>query len=114
MARNVTTGKKPSMKPFNWESLRIRFLRDPSAVQLGNMASDLGRISSACNDIRNEEMVQRELQEVRYFIEWTTAKENPHTPLALKTLDELVETWQQSWSDIWNDVDKRTAFAKDA
>lgn len=100
------------MSPRNWDSLRARFLRDPSSVQLGNMASDLGRISTACDDLGYEEMVLRELQEVRYFIEWTTANENQSTRVLLNSLDEQIKRWQENWSEVWRNTDERAALAQ--
>ena len=55
----------------DWNSLKERYLRDELPIRLGNLASNLARIKSRCQNVANGEIIESLLQESKLFIEWT-------------------------------------------
>ncbi|MEG4322908.1 MULTISPECIES: hypothetical protein [unclassified Microcoleus] len=55
----------------DWNALKSRYLRDELPIRLGNLASNLARIKSRCQNSANGELVEGLLQESKIFIEWT-------------------------------------------
>jgi hypothetical protein len=62
------------------EELRERFLRDPQPVRLGNLASNLARLSGFAPREARHETVKSLLRETQWFIEWA----GPHTTRELQ------------------------------
>ncbi|MCC6153024.1 MAG: hypothetical protein IT367_04665 [Candidatus Hydrogenedentes bacterium] len=79
----------------NWKGLRERFLRDTDSIQLGNMASDLSRISSFCEMLADKSAIQDQIQQVRYFIESTIAKNHVTVSDMLAELEIKLINWQK-------------------
>jgi hypothetical protein len=51
--------------------LRERFLRDEPAVRLGNLASDLQRLSGWVSQRRSDEEIVDLIREMAWMMEWT-------------------------------------------
>ena len=100
------------MKDLN--AIQERFLRDELPVRLGGLAANLARIRSFSDHPDHRDVVERLLEESKFFIEWTV----PGAELEVQT--ELVEIqlrlarWQRRWADIWVDPIQRAAVAKQA
>ncbi|WP_293339413.1 hypothetical protein [Microcoleus sp. CAWBG58] len=97
----------------DWNALKERYLRDELPIRLGNLASNLARIKSRCQNPANGAIIESLLQESKLFIEWTA----PHAEIEIAA--ELVELqiqlacWQYSWSGIWEDAEQRMRFAEE-
>lgn len=50
---------------------RDRYLRDPVPVRLGNLASNLSRIAHLAHRAGAEQTLIGQMEESKYFIEWT-------------------------------------------
>lgn len=59
---------------------RERYLRDPVPVRLGNLASNLSRIAHLAHRAGAEQTLIGQMEESKYFIEWT----GPDTALGLQ------------------------------
>ncbi|XZO03204.1 MAG: hypothetical protein ACM65L_05450 [Microcoleus sp.] len=53
----------------DWNALKSRYLRDELPVRLGNLASNLARIKSRCQNAANSEIIEDLLEESKLFIE---------------------------------------------
>ena len=53
----------------DWNALKSRYLRDELPVRLGNLASNLARIKSRCQNTAHGEIIEDLLQESKLFIE---------------------------------------------
>lgn len=53
----------------NWNGLKERYLKDELPTRSGNLASNLTRIKSRCQNVANRELVESLLQESKLFIE---------------------------------------------
>jgi hypothetical protein len=73
--------------------LRERFLRDEPAVRLGNIASDLQRLSTWVSQRRSDEAVVGLIREMAAMMEWTG-------DLALPDLAEMQRELCR-WRGIW-------------
>lgn len=98
----------------NWTAFKERYLRDALPIRLGNLASNLARIQSRCQDIANRELVEMVLQESKYFIEWTAAEAEVETAAELVELQIQLARWQYCWATIWDDTQQRMMVAQQA
>lgn len=95
-------------------SLRERYLRDAWPVRLGGLAANLARVKSFSDHPGHQKVVERLLEESKFFIEWTIRD------VALEIQAELVELqlqlarWQRHWERIWSDPVQRAAVAEQA
>ena len=98
----------------NWIALKERYLRDKLPIRLGNLASNLARIKSQCQDVANRESGEMLLQESKYFIEWTAAEAEVETAAQLVELQIQLARWQYRWATIWDDSQQRMMVAQQA
>lgn len=93
---------------------RERYLRDPLPMRLGNLASNLSRVKSLSNHSAMSEAAGRVVDESIFFIEWTAADANLQQQAELDELRSLLMNWRLEWTEIWNDLEKRTSVAEQA
>jgi uncharacterized damage-inducible protein DinB len=98
----------------NVESLRERFLRDTISTRLGNLGSNLARISSFSKYDEMQETVRDVANESRLFIEWISADVSIEERVVLSNLGNILLEWLQDWDNNWNDVARRNAIASQA
>ena len=91
----------------DWNSLKERYLRDELPIRLGNLASNLARIKSRCQNVANGEIIESLLQESKLFIEWTAQDAEIEIAAELVELQIQLACWQYSWSGIWEDAEQR-------
>jgi len=98
----------------NRTAIQERYLRDPLPIRLGGLAANLARVESFSNHLDHGEVVERLLDESKYFIEWTAPDANLQLQAELVELQRQLAQWQHTWKDIWADPIKRTAVAEQA
>ena len=91
----------------DWNALKERYLRDALPIRLGNLASNLARIKSRCQNPANGELVESLLQESKLFIEWTAKDAEVEIAAELVELQVQLACWQYSWVRIWDDAEQR-------
>ena len=84
----------------DWNALKSRYLRDELPVRLGNLASNLARIKSRCQNTAHGEIIEDLLQESKLFIEWTAADTEIEIAAELVELQVQLACWQYSWAEI--------------
>ena len=98
----------------NWNALRNRFLQDQFAIQLGNIAANLGRIDSYITDPISEEIAASVLDETKYFVSWAILNANLQQQLELAVLQQRLIQWQLTLLDFWQDPNQRLATGREA
>lgn len=98
----------------NWNALRNRFLQDRFAIQLGNIAANLGRIDSYITDPISEEIAASVLDETKYFVSWAILNANLQEQLELAVLQQRLIQWQLTLPDFWQDPNQRLATGYEA
>ncbi len=96
------------------EARRERYLRDPLPVRLGNLASNLARISSFAHHAAMGEAAGKVFDESRLFIEWTVEDADPSQQVELNELHGLLSRWHLALTEIWNDAERRNDVATQA
>ncbi len=97
----------------DWNALKSRYLRDELPIRLGNLASNLARIKSRCQNSANGELVEGLLQESKLFIEWTAKDAEVEIAAELVELQVQLACWQYSWARIWEDAEQRMRVAEE-
>ncbi|MBD2310209.1 hypothetical protein H6G20_00750 [Desertifilum sp. FACHB-1129] len=98
----------------DWNALKERYLRDDLPIRLGNLASNLTRIKSRCQNPANGEVVESLLQESKLFIEWTALDAEVEVAAELVELQVQLACWQYSWARIWHDAEQRMMLREQA
>lgn len=98
----------------NWDALRYRFLQDRFAMQLGNIAANMGRIDSYMTDPISEEVVTSILDETKHFVSWAILNATLHEQLELAVLQQRLIQWQLTLPDFWQDARQRLATGREA
>lgn len=98
----------------DWNALKERYLRDALPIRLGNLASNLARIKSRCQNQANRELVESLLKESKWFIEWTAKDFEVEIAAELVDLQVQLACWQYSWGRIWEDEEQRMKVAEQA
>ncbi|MEG4326983.1 hypothetical protein [Microcoleus sp. herbarium5] len=88
-------------------TLKERYLRDDLPIRLGNLASNLARIKSRCQNAANGEIIENLLQESKLFIEWTAQDAEIEIAAELVELQIQLACWQYSWARVWEDAEQR-------
>jgi hypothetical protein len=97
----------------DWQALKERYLRDELPKRMGNLASNLARIKSRCQNTANGEMVESLLQESKLFIEWTAKDAEIEIAAELVELQIQLACWQYSWGRIWEDAEQRISVGEE-
>lgn len=98
----------------NQEAIRERYLRDPLPIRLGGLATNLARVQSFSDHPDHCHVVERLLEESKYFIEWTALEANPNLQAELVELQRCMAQWQYHWDEIWIDPIRRATVAEQA
>ncbi|MEG4032336.1 hypothetical protein QUA03_00585 [Microcoleus sp. S36b_A4] len=96
----------------DWNALKERYLRDELPIRLGNLAWDLARIKSRCQNAANGKLIENLLQESKLFIEWTAQDAEIEIAAELVELQIQLACWQYSWARIWEDATQRMRVAQ--
>ncbi len=96
----------------DWNTLKQRYLQDDISIRLGNLASNLARIKSRCQNSANGDLVASLLQESKLFIEWTAKDAEIEIAAELAELQVQLACWQYCWERIWQDEEQRSTFAE--
>ncbi|NJM58966.1 MAG: hypothetical protein HC849_00200 [Oscillatoriales cyanobacterium RU_3_3] len=91
----------------DWNALKSRYLQDELPMRLGNLASNLVRIKSRCQNAAHSEIIEDLLQESKLFIEWTAADTEIEIAAELVKLQVQLACWQYSWAKIRSDAKQR-------
>jgi hypothetical protein len=94
--------------------IRERYLRDEISIRLGGLAANLARVKSFSDHPDHRDIVERLLDESKFFIEWTALDAVPELQANLVELQLQLACWQRSWADIWADPARRAAVAEQA
>jgi hypothetical protein len=97
----------------DWNALKERYLQDELPIRLGNLASNLARIKSRCQNVANGEIIEGLLQESKLFIEWTAQDAEIEIAAELVELQIQLAWWQYSWAAIWEDAEKRNRVGEE-
>jgi len=98
----------------NQEAIRDRYLRDPLPIRLGGLAANLARVESFSNHPDHRDVVERLVEESKYFIEWTALDASLNLQAELVELQRHLAQWQYHWVDIWADPRRRATVAQQA
>ena len=90
-----------------WYTLKERYWRDQVPICLQNLASNLARIKSRCQNAANGELIESLLQKSKLFIEWTAQDAEIEIAAELVELQIQLACWQYSWAGIWEDAQQR-------
>jgi hypothetical protein len=96
------------------EARKERYLRDPLPVRLGNLASNLARISSIAIQPDLSEATRRLIRESKHFVEWAGKDADLQIQIVLIELQRQLARWQFKWLEIWNDFEIRNSVAEQA
>jgi hypothetical protein len=98
----------------DWTTKRERYLREPVPNRLGDLAANLARIASFCNNDLNCDAVVSLIEESKFFIEWTAIAVQIGRAAELVELQVQLACWQLGWSSIWVDEARRKSVAEQA
>ena len=79
-----------------WYTLKERYLRDQLPIRLGNLASNLARIKSRCQNAANGELIENLQQESKLFIEGTAQDAEIEIAAELVQWQIQLACWQYS------------------
>jgi hypothetical protein len=77
----------------NLQRLRERYLRDKSPVRLGNLASDLLRLSQWVQMRRNDDEIVDLMREIAWLMEWT----GDGATEELADMQREICRWRRAW-----------------
>lgn len=98
----------------DWSAIRERYLRDALPVRLGGLAANLARVSSFADHPDHCGVVERLLEESKFFIEWTALEAGISSQAKLVDLQIQLAHWQHLWKRIWDDPGRRAGIAEEA
>ena len=87
-------------------------MRDDLPVRLGGLAANLARVGSFSDHPDHRDVVERLLEESKFFIEWTAPAANLEAQTELVELQLLLARWQRRWKKIWAEPVERAAVAE--
>ena len=79
------------------EKRRERYMNDPLPRQLGNLASNLGRLASCAQNPLTHHSVPGVLIESCRFAEWAGQKAPYETQVVLADTQQAVVRWSSAW-----------------
>lgn len=98
----------------DWTALRERYLRDELSIRLGGLAANLARVRSFADHPDHRGVMERLLEESKFFIEWTAPDVALGAQAELVDLQVQLARWQLAWATIWGDPVRRAAVAEQA
>jgi hypothetical protein len=96
----------------DWTTIRERYLRDPLPVRLGGLAANLARVQSFSDHPEHRDVVERLLEESKFFIEWSAPEASLEVQATLVGLQVQLARWHYTWPRIWADPVQRAAVAQ--
>lgn len=91
-----------------------RFLRDRVAIQMGNIASNLGRIAYFITREMEPTAITELLDETKAMIEWAAPSATLEQQFTLVELQRYLVRWRFAWGDIAQDATQRADIAAKA
>ncbi|MFZ4661318.1 MAG: hypothetical protein ACOYNY_30185 [Caldilineaceae bacterium] len=91
--------------------LRERFLRDRVAIQLGNIASNLGRIDSFITTEMEQPAITDLFDETKVMIDWAAPSATLEQQFILIELQRSLVRWRFAWDSIAQDASQRAGVA---
>ncbi|MEG4332598.1 hypothetical protein QUB40_11805 [Microcoleus sp. AT9_A2] len=88
-------------------ALKERYLREDLPIRLGNLAFNVARIKSRCQNAANGEIIESLLQESKLLIEWTAQDAEIEIAAELVELQIQLACWHYSWARVWEDATQR-------
>jgi hypothetical protein len=98
----------------DYTTVRERYVRDALPVRLGGLAANLARVTSFSDHPDHRDVVERLLDESKFFIEWAAPEADLEVQAALVELQLQLARWQRVWADIWADPVRRADVAEQA
>jgi hypothetical protein len=95
-------------------TLRERYMQDRLPIRLGGLATNLMRIASVAEHSGNRQVVDRLLEESKFFIEWTAPDTSLDKQMTLVELQVRLAVWQHRWPRDLTDQTKKTQLAREA
>ena len=95
----------------NKEKRRVRYLQDPLAIRLGELAATFGRISSSARKSLGPVTVRDALEEAKYFIEWTAVETEPEIAEELVSIQTQINLWLRAWEKTYQLREQRTLLS---
>ncbi len=95
-------------------TLRERFLRDRVAIQLGNIASNLGRTSAFIQSEIEQAAITDLFDETKAMIDWAAPSATLDQQFILVELQRSLVRWRFAWADIAQDATQRVGVADKA
>jgi hypothetical protein len=95
-------------------ALRDRFMRDPLAVRLGNLASSLAQIHSLSGHDGHRGGVAKFVEESALYIEWAAPDATLELQILLLEIQRNLVQWKRQWTALWDDTTRRTEAARKA
>jgi hypothetical protein len=93
-------------------TIKQRYLRDALPVRLGGLAANLARITSFSDNPQHGDVIERLIEESKYFIEWTAGDAELSVQAELVELQRQLARWQHDWQTVWADQDSRVNMAE--
>lgn len=95
-------------------AIRERYMRDDLPIRLGGLATNLMRIASVADRPENRQVVDRLLEESKFFIEWTVPDAQLDTQAALVELQVRLAWWHYVWHRDSAEQRKRALLTREA
>ncbi|MBL8168301.1 MAG: hypothetical protein JNJ50_09120 [Acidobacteria bacterium] len=93
------------------QTRKVRYMKDPLPVRLGNLASNLARLRSF---VSQPEAASRVMRESKHFIEWAGPEAELSVQIELVALQRLLAYWHGRWPIIQGDIVWRQQIAEQA
>jgi hypothetical protein len=87
-------------------------MRDPEPVRLGNLASNLARLSSFAPREARHDTVKDLLRETGWFIEWAGPEASPAAQAQLVELQVELARWSRRWEGLRGDGAVKAQLAR--
>ena len=95
-------------------ALRERYMQDRLPIRLGGLATNLMRIASVAEHPANRQIVDRLLEESKFFVEWTAPDASLDRQTELVELQVRLAVWHHRWPSDLTDQTKKTQLAREA
>ena len=95
-------------------AFRERYMQDRLPIRLGGLATNLMRIASVAEHPGNRQVVDRLLEESKFFIEWATPDTSLDKQAALVELQVRLAVWRHRWPRDFADQTKGVHLAREA
>jgi broad specificity phosphatase PhoE len=93
-------------------TLKQRYLRDALPVRLGGLAANLARIKSFSDHSQHGDVIERLIEESKFFIEWTAVDAELSVQAELVELQRQLARWQHDWQTLWANPESRADVAE--